>query len=296
MEILIEVNSNIGDLVMNIPIINYLKKIYPDCKIDIIADKKSFNLLTETSNINKIYLKEKNKKAKILLFWNLLKNRYDLAIGLRSDAVPLLIRAKKKLYKSDRDKNLFDKQSETLYHFSILNKMFEVSQEDINTTIEFSDASLKYVKNLIDYKEKEKILCIAPGANFVLKIWAKENFIELINQIKSKFDKVIIVGAPSENDICEEIAIKTNSINLAGKTNLVQAAALLSLNNLFVGNDSGLGHISAAMGVNTLSIFAHANPDRYTPFRQKSISRPDKEINKIRVDEVIEKLNLSNFL
>ena len=55
MKILIEVNSNIGDLVMNLPVINYLKKIYPDCKIDIIADKKSFNLLTETSNINKIY-------------------------------------------------------------------------------------------------------------------------------------------------------------------------------------------------------------------------------------------------
>lgn len=296
MKILIELNSNIGDLVMNLPILNYLNNKFKDTKFDIIADKRSANLLSETPFIENIYIKEKNKKAKTLLFFKLLKNRYDLAIGLRSDAVPLVIRAKKKLYKNDRDQNLFEKSSETLYHFSILKKFFDISSKDIDTHIEFSNKSLNFVKNLIDYNDKEKILFIAPGANFPLKIWPKEKFIGLINEIKLDFDKIVIVGAPNEFNVCEEISNATNSVNLAGKTNLVQCAALLSLGKLFIGNDSGLGHISAAQGVDTFSVFAHANPTRYTPFRQHSISREDKDIKKITVSQVIEKLKKENLI
>lgn len=296
MKILIEVNSNIGDLVMNLPILNFLHKKYQNATFDIIADKRSSSLLNETSFITNIYNKEKNKKSKAKLFLSLLKNKYDLAIGLRSDAVPLIIRAKKKLYKNDRDQNILDKKSETVYHFSILRKMFDISEQDIDTHIEFSNESLNYVNKLINFKEDEKILFIAPGANFELKIWPKENFIDLVNQIKSTFDKIVIVGAPSEFDVCEEIARETNSINLAGKTNLVQAAALLSLGKLFIGNDSGLGHISAAQGVNTLSIFAHANPLRYTPYKQHSIFREDKDIKKITVEQVVEKLKKESLI
>lgn len=297
MKILIELNSNIGDLVMNLPILNYLNNNnLNNIKIDIIADKRSVNLLSETPFIENIYIKEKNKKAKTLLFLKLLKNKYDLAIGLRSDAVPLVIRAKKKLYKNDRDQNLFEKSSETLYHFSILKKFYDVSEKDIDTHIEFKGETLNFVKSLINYNEKEKILFIAPGANFPLKIWPKDNFINLINSIKENFEKVIVVGAPNEMDVCEEISNSTNSINLAGKTNLVQCAALLSLGNLFVGNDSGLGHISAAQGVNTLSVFAHANPSRYTPFKQYSIYREDKDIKKITVSQVLEKLKFEKLI
>ena len=104
------------------------------------------------------------------------------------------------------------------------------------------------------------------------------------------------MGAPNELEVCDEIAQKTGAIDLAGKTNLVQAAALLSLGKLFIGNDSGLGHISAAQGVNTLSIFAHANPARYTPFRQHSIHREDKDISQITVQEVIDKLFKESLL
>jgi len=40
MKVLIEVNSKIGDLVMNIPILNYLQNRFEDVQFDIIADKR----------------------------------------------------------------------------------------------------------------------------------------------------------------------------------------------------------------------------------------------------------------
>lgn len=296
MKVLIEVNSNIGDLVMNVPILNFLKSKYENIEIDLIADKRSIGLLSETSFIKNIFIKEKNNKAKTLLFMKLLKNRYDLAIGLRSDAVPLLIRAKKKLYKTDRDKNLFGKVSETEYHFSILNSLFDIDYQKIDSHIEFKKETLTYIKELISFKENEKILFVGPGANFDFKVWPKDNFIKLINLIKDKFDKVILVGAPNETELCDFISKETNTIDLSGKTNLVQVSALLSLGTLFIGNDSGLGHISAAQGVDTFSVFAHADPIRYTPFKQHSISREDHDITKITVEQVYEKLKKESLI
>jgi ADP-heptose:LPS heptosyltransferase len=55
-------------------------------------------------------------------------------------------------------------------------------------------------------------------------------------------------------------------LNLAGTTTLLQAAALLSRATLFIGNDSGLGHLCAAVGRPTLTLFGPGDPDRYHPW------------------------------
>lgn len=296
MKVLIEVNSNVGDLVMNVPILNYFKNSFDDISFDIIADKRSASLLSEFKGVENIFIKEKNTKQKTKLFIKLLKNKYDYAIGLRSDAVPLVIRAKKKLYKTDRDSSINGKVPETIYHFSILKKLFDIDEKELDTFISFSDESLNKLKNLINYKDNDNLLIIGPGATFVDKTWPKENFIKLINILKENFTKVVLLGAPNEFELCKEISDLTGTINLASKTTLSQIAAIVTLGKLFIGNDSGLGHIAAAQGINTLSIFGLADPIRYTPFRQYSIYREDKNIKKITVDDVLKKLEKEKLI
>jgi ADP-heptose:LPS heptosyltransferase len=55
-------------------------------------------------------------------------------------------------------------------------------------------------------------------------------------------------------------------VNLAGKTNLLQAAAVLRRASLFVGGDSGLGHVAAAMSIPTLTFFSVDRPERVLPW------------------------------
>lgn len=296
MKVLIEVNSNVGDLTMNIPILNYFKNHFENVSFDIIADRRSASLLSEFKGINNIYIKEKNIKQKTKLFIKLLKNKYDYAIGLRSDAVPLVIRAKKKLYKTDRDESINGKVSETIYHFSILKKLFDVKDDEIDTKISFSEDSLKILKDMIDYQEDDKILIIGPGATFVDKTWPKENYVELLNILKDKFTKVLLIGSPKEFELCEEISKKTGALNLSSKTTLAQIAAIVTLGKLFIGNDSRLGHIAAAQGTKTLSIFGLADPIRYTPYKQYSIYREDQNIKKISVKDVLEKLKKEKII
>jgi len=46
---------------------------------------------------------------------------------------------------------------------------------------------------------------------------------------------------------------------------LTQALELLSCADAFLGNDSGITHLAAALGVKTLAIFGPTNPDIYRP-------------------------------
>jgi heptosyltransferase-2 len=54
-------------------------------------------------------------------------------------------------------------------------------------------------------------------------------------------------------------------MNLSGATTLREAMALISKCNLFVTNDSGLMHTSAALGIPTVAIFASTNPNLTGP-------------------------------
>jgi ADP-heptose:LPS heptosyltransferase len=302
MRVLIETNSNIGDAVMNVPVINFLISQYPDVSIDLVADARSADLFKDFNAIKNIYIKnKKSKKEKLKLFLQLRKTRYDLAIGLRSEGIPFLIRAKKKIYNFNKNKALLGKTSEAEYTFSCLKKIFPQSSfQDINQTISVSSSTLQEMKNLVDFHSEEKILAIAPGANSPGKIWPAENFIELINHISKRFDKVIIVGSSGESQVCRSIAEKTGAIDLSGQTSLRQTAALFSFCSLFIGNDSGLGHIAAAQGTPTLSIFAHTdiafgNPVRYTPYRQHSVFRRSNDEAPISVEYVLAKLASLSF-
>lgn len=297
MRILIETNSNVGDAVMNIPVLNFLIKQYPDVSIDLVADARSADLFRDFSAVKNIYIKnKKSKKEKIKLFLFLRRVCYDLAIGLRSEGIPFLIRAKKKIYKFDKEKTFFGKRPEAEYIFSCLKKIFpEISPTDIDQHIPVSSECLEKVKILISFQQGEKVLAVAPGANSPTKIWPKENFIELINRIARRFDKVVLIGSAAESEVCQSIAQKTGAIDISGRTSLPDTVALCTLTNLFIGNDSGLGHIAAAQGTPTLAIFAHTdimtgNPLRYTPYRQHAVFRCCNEEPPISVEDVMKKL------
>jgi len=65
---------------------------------------------------------------------------------------------------------------------------------------------------------------------------------------------------------------------LTGELNLKELAATMTLFKLFIANDGGSMHISAAMGTKTLGLFGPETPIKYAPFnkKSKSIYHPEK--------------------
>lgn len=121
---------------------------------------------------------------------------------------------------------------------------------------------------------QKPILALCPGAEFgPSKCWPPEYYAEVANQKIDAGWSVWIFGSSKDAAIAEQIQSQTQSrcINLAGKTNLSEAIDLLSLAKCVVTNDSGLMHVSAAVGCNVVAIYGSTSPDFTPPLTNKAI-------------------------
>ena len=114
----------------------------------------------------------------------------------------------------------------------------------------------------------------APGAEFgPAKRWPATHFSELAARLDLP---VVLLGSGKEAALCDEIAAPVNAaqagkcLNLAGKTALPQALALIAASASTVSNDSGLMHVASALGVPQVAIFGSSSPLHTPPLSDKA--------------------------
>jgi len=116
-------------------------------------------------------------------------------------------------------------------------------------------------------------LAVGPTANWVGKTWPVERFIEVIESLTQPGEifanfMPVIFGAPGEEEQITLILEKFGDrvIDLVGKLDPLAAAAAIARCKFFIGNDSGLMHTAAAVGVPTLGLFGPSHPEIYGPW------------------------------
>ena len=114
----------------------------------------------------------------------------------------------------------------------------------------------------------------APGAEYgPAKRWPARHFAELAAKLEVP---AVLLGSGKEAALCDEIALPVNAaqpgkcLNLAGKTSLPQALALIAASRSTVSNDSGLMHVAAALGVPQVAIFGSSSPLHTPPLNDKA--------------------------
>lgn len=119
----------------------------------------------------------------------------------------------------------------------------------------------------IDVDLTAKLVVIQPGSGGPEKCWPLENFLSLAGELDSKGAEVVFLLGPAELERFSDATIK--KINSVAKCltelSLTDVLGLLSCAEGFVGNDSGITHLAAALGVRTLAVFGSTKPDVYRP-------------------------------
>ena len=108
------------------------------------------------------------------------------------------------------------------------------------------------------------------------KTWAK-----VVDALAQAGKRVVLVEGPDERGVGETVAAlcdaKPTVLPLTGT--LGESAAMLERVKLFVGVDSGLGHVAAAVGTPVVSVFAAADPDRVCPFGHRDLVVAPRDAN-----------------
>lgn len=110
----------------------------------------------------------------------------------------------------------------------------------------------------------------APGAEFgSSKRWPASHYAQLATQLDAP---VLLLGSGKEAALCDEIAQAApgRCINLAGKTALLEAFALIAGAKAMISNDSGLMHVAAAFGVRQAALFGSSSPLHTPPLNDRA--------------------------
>jgi heptosyltransferase III len=118
------------------------------------------------------------------------------------------------------------------------------------------------------WNERDFLLAIHPGAGSRMKRWPLDRFIELTRYLSvQEMERPLLIEGPAERGLARHIAqaLSTSRVLLIEAAPLDLLAAVIEKCRLFIGNDSGLAHLAAALNVPCMVLFGPTAPEHWAP-------------------------------
>jgi len=273
-KILIIQTAFIGDVILATPLIEKLKRYYPDSELDFLVRKGNEGLLRDHPKINEVIIWDK-RKAKYnglaKLSRKVRRNKYDLLVNLQRFASSGIVTS------SSRAKIRIG-FSKNPFSFTLTHKFPHV----IDQTTHEVERNLSLIKHLTDdsfqkpvlyptdqdFKDVEKYkthpyFCIAPASVWFTKEFPEEKWVELTDQLNQE-RRVFLMGGPADIELCQKIkneSIHSNITVLAGELNFLQSAALMKGARMNFVNDSAPLHMASAVNAPVTAIYCSTIPE-----------------------------------
>lgn len=119
---------------------------------------------------------------------------------------------------------------------------------------------------------KRPWLLVHPGSGGLAKRWSNEGFVALATRWQRAVGSTAVVLGPAESS--EDRRWTLAGIPILRPTATAELAAMLSVADVYLGNDSGPSHLAAAVGVPGVALFGPTDPELWGPrgFRFHTLS------------------------
>jgi lipopolysaccharide heptosyltransferase II len=274
--------GGIGDAVLLLPAIKLLKEKFADVRIHILCEKRNAEIFKLSRCIDHIYLYDKG-----LELFKCLRNKYDVVIDTEqwhrlSAMVAYLTKTKISIgFDTNERGRLFTHRIpyshddyEAYSFFHLIEPLIETSPF-LNVHESFIDTERISTSHLSFFKETESnkdYIAIFPGASVNERKWGGERFGEVAKILQKKGYRIIILGSNTDRGDAHKIKEHAEgSLDLTGKTTLVDIAAILKTCKLLITADSGIMHIAYGVGTPTVSLFGSGREKKWAPRGEKHI-------------------------
>lgn len=135
-------------------------------------------------------------------------------------------------------------------------------------------------KKGIMLKERSKVIVLHPGSGSKKKVWPLEGFLTLARTLQDHLDaKIITVLGPAEGIETQKAfeRMESSSLILGRGLTLLQLASIMEECWFYIGNDSGISHLAAALGLPTMVIFGPTDHRVWSP-RGENVAVIRKEV------------------
>jgi ADP-heptose:LPS heptosyltransferase len=281
MRILFVTSNRLGDAVLSTGLLDHLLRTHPDARITIVCGAVAAGIFERMPGREQTVILEKQSRGRhwLPLWAATVTTRWDLVVDIRGSALSWLVPTARRAVMRRRPGH------KTAQLAAILG--LDPPPLPVVWTAPSDQAKAAAL-----LPAGRPIVALAPTANWAPKIWPAARFAELFHALPLIGAVPVIFAGPGETEramVAPLRAALPDAIDLSGRLTLPQIAACLSRSSLFVGNDSGLMHLAAAVGAPTLGLFGPTNAAEYAPAgrRARAVIGPGADMTTISVEQVL---------
>lgn len=316
--IIIRQHNQLGDLLASVSLLRALKETYPDCYITLVVSPDNYPGIAKNKLIDRTFVFDKRKffnPMYAVRLFKLLREKYDLAIvpatvsiSFTSDLLARLSNSKIRIGaksldgKFNRSSFFFDRRvnldwrnhpdSNVSERILDIVRPFGISTQNFKSEIFFDDDDASAAKKFIDEfadKEKKFLIGLHVGAGKPVNRWSLDKYAAIVARIDRNYHaNFYLTGGWAEN---EELDYLSNHCEIKfGKfinKPIPQIAALISVSDLFISNDTGIMHVAGTTNTPQISIFGPTNPFNWAPIGvDKYFVRKSELIDDVSINDV----------
>lgn len=264
LSVLLITSNRLGDAILTTGTVPYLAARYPQSRIVVACGGLPAPLFEAMPEVSEVWPVEKQPRGGH--WWQLWRRavgrRWRHVVDLRGSAFAYTVWARRRtVLHTDR----------TLRHRVVHLTEVLGADEPVAPRIAWRPEHAREADRLLG--TQAPILAIGPTANWPGKQWPAAKFGDVAARLTGHGGplagaQVLVAGAPNEAPMAQSAiaALPPDRTAAAFGWPLPVLAAAFSRASLYIGNDSGLMHLAAAVGVPTIGLFGPSRDEQYAPW------------------------------
>lgn len=283
---LVIVTRRIGDVVLATPLIRSVARAWPRAAIDALVFDGTQGALTAHPDLRRVLaVPERPGVAQHIGFLLRIARRYDVALSLVPGDRPtlyafvagrrragLLLDTPRQRWKRallDRWVPFDGRDTHTVrIHLAIATALGIPAGGEIE--VRWSPGDEQEVDALVGGPQAPPLAVLHAYPKFNYKMWHRDGWADLARALAARGCRVVLTGGgePAERDYVDDIAqrMPPGTLNAAGRLSFAASACLVSRAAVYVGPDTALTHVAAALGTPTVALFGPTDPVKWGPW------------------------------
>lgn len=283
---------SIGDTVLATPSLYALRRFLPSAQIDILLESWVAPVLDGCADVDNVLTIERGSTAiaRARLARELRAANYDVAYNLHGGTTATLLMraagARHRVGYSDYQySRLLNHQAPPAATLWRQEKTHSVEQQLAllgwtgvpvsdrpRTRLAVTEEAVTSVSKRLaacGFDETPPLALLHPAAAFDSKQWAVENFARVAEHLDARGLRVVGIAATHEAPVLAALQAECGArIQAFADLSLPEVTALSARSRIFVGNDSGIAHIAAAVRTPSVVIFGSSNVAHWRPWTE----------------------------
>jgi predicted lipopolysaccharide heptosyltransferase III len=281
---------SIGDTVLATPSLHALRRFLPHARIDVLLEDWVAPLLEGSGDVDRVLtVRRKSQSSRLRVARQLRSEGYDVAYNLHGGSTAaLLVRASGATHRVGYADYAYaslhnhaappsaelwgrEKTHSAEQQLALLGWTGVPVTDRPASRLAVTPAAAAVVGQRLEdeagLSRGRPFALIHPAAAFDTKTWAAAGFARVVEHLAARGLASVAVAAPGEGEVVDEVRAHSRApVHGFTDLSLPELTAVAARASVFVGNDSGVAHVAAAVGTPQVVIFGSSNVAHWRPW------------------------------